>query len=204
MYKTAPRIIMRKLKDALRLKFEGQQANQQIDTTLGISKGVLTKYVGLAIVARLDWLTIAAMDEACLERRLLPAPRHSASHPVKPMRHSMTYDQGREMAMPKELSHNTGIAVYFCDPHSPWQRGSNENMNGLIRQYLPKGTDLSVCSQAQMDGCHRRPNQQPSSQGFGGTVPTGGLHRTAAQQPTTFNAHRLTNAALHFTFESAH
>jgi len=73
----APRINMRKLKDALRLKFEGQQSHQQIATALGISKGVVTKYVGLAVAARLDWTAIAAMDEASLERRLLPAPRPS-------------------------------------------------------------------------------------------------------------------------------
>jgi transposase, IS30 family len=53
---------------------------------------------------------------------------------AQPLRQSMTYDQGREMAMHKQLSQNTGIAVYFCDPYSPWQRGSNENMNALVRQ----------------------------------------------------------------------
>ena len=68
-----------------------------------------------------------------------------------PMRHSMTYDQGLEMAFNKELNHNTGIAGYYCDAYSPWQRGSNENMNGLVNQYLPKGTDLSVYSQEQLD-----------------------------------------------------
>ena len=73
----APRINMRKLKDALRLKLEGGQSHQQIATVLGISKGVVTKYVGLAIAAGLDWPAISAMDEAALERRLLSAPRPS-------------------------------------------------------------------------------------------------------------------------------
>ena len=78
-----------------------------------------------------------------------------------PMRQSMTYDQGREMAMHKELSRRTDIAVYFCDPHSPWQRGSNENTNGLVRQYLPKGTDLSGYSQEQLDAIADQINNRP-------------------------------------------
>ena len=77
-----------------------------------------------------------------------------------PLRLTLTYDQGKEMARHKDLAALTGLRVYFADPHAPWQRGSNENTNGLLRQYLPKSTNLSVFSQAELDAIAARLNSR--------------------------------------------
>src|SRR6202795_3458084 len=77
------------------------------------------------------------------------------------LRRSLTWDRGLEMAQHKSFTVDTEVKVYFCDPQSPWQRGSNENTNGLLRQYFPKRTDLSVYSQEELDDVALKLNQRP-------------------------------------------
>ena len=77
------------------------------------------------------------------------------------LRQTLTYDQGSEMALHRKLAERLRIDIYFCDPRSPWQRGSNENANGLVREYLPKGTDLSQFSHQQLTAIERSLNNRP-------------------------------------------
>src|SRR5512140_3579201 len=102
-------------------------------------------------------LKIPSKDTATLVAALA---KHVRKLPQE-LRRSLTWDRGKEMADHKNFTVATNVQVYFCDPHSPWQRGSNENTNGLLRQYFPKGTDLSRFSQTHLNKIALRLNQRP-------------------------------------------
>ena len=108
-----------------------------------------TRYVMLAKVANKETNTV--VSALIKQAKKLPTELYK----------SLTWDRGKELAAHKQFTLATDIDVYFCDPQSPWQRGSNENTNGLLRQYFPKGTDLSVYSQADLNRVARQLNERP-------------------------------------------
>jgi len=100
------------------------------------------------------------------------------------LRKTLTWDQGHEMAAHARIRMDAGIDIYFCDPHSPWQRGSNENTNGLLRQYFPKGTDLSVHSAAYLDEVAAELNNRPRKR-FDWDSPAKVLNQLLSAPPET-------------------
>ena len=113
----------------------------------------------------------SAIVASALARHVKQLPRQ--------LRRSLTWDRGLEMAQHKRFTMATDIKVYFCDPQSPWQRGSNEDTNGLLRQYFPKGTDLSKYSQVQLNKVALQLNQRPRET-LGFDTPANKLHACVA------------------------
>ena len=109
-----------------------------------------TRYL---MLVRVPTPRTAVIVKDALARQVLTLPEQ--------LRRSLTWDRGKEMGEHVAFSIDTGVTVYFCDPHSPWQRGSNENTNGLLRQYFPKGTDLSAYDQAELDAVANELNGRP-------------------------------------------
>lgn len=129
--------------------WEGDLLYGSIKTQIATLVERQTRYVMLVKVASKDTETV--INALIKHARKLPQELYK----------SLTWDRGKEMADHKRFTLATDISVYFCDPRSPWQRGSNENMNGLLRQYFPRGVDISKYSQAQLNAVARRLNERP-------------------------------------------
>ena len=122
--------------------------------------------IGTLVDRSTRFVILAKVDDASAEAVLEGFTRRLRTLP-KALRKTLTYDQGREMARHEELEKCTHLMVYFADPHSPWQRPTNENTNGLLRQYFPKGTDLSQYSQQYLTKVANEMNNRPrKSLGF--------------------------------------
>jgi IS30 family transposase len=122
--------------------------------------------VGTLVERTTLFTVLSRMNDASAESAL-SGFSHVLNRIEAQQRLSLTYDQGREMAEHQRLTQATGVKVYFADPHSPWQRGINENTNGLLRQYLPKGSDLSGFTQQELDAIAWKLNTRPrKSLGF--------------------------------------
>jgi IS30 family transposase len=130
-------------------------------------KGAYNRSSVGTLVERTTLFTVLAKMESATAEATLDGFSHVLNRIDAQKRLSLTYDQGREMAAHQQLTQNTGVKVYFADPHSPWQRGINENTNGLLRQYLPKGSDLSAFTQEELDDIAWKLNTRPrKSLGF--------------------------------------
>jgi IS30 family transposase len=137
--------------------------------------------VGVLVERRSRQVLLAKMDDATAASPLGGYTRQ-LNRIAAPLRQSLTYDQGKEMARHTELTAQTGVKVYCCDPHSPWQRGSCEKTNGLLRQHLPKGIDLALYSQEQLDEIADRLNQRPRA--IHGFFPSISVYRALLERLT--------------------
>jgi IS30 family transposase len=123
--------------------------------------GTKTSAIATLVERQTRYVQLVALPDGFKAQPVCQALAASVQTLPEQLRRSLTWDQGHEMADHKQFSVQTGLPVYFCDPRSPWQRGSNENTNGLLRQYFPKGRSLKDVTQARLDEVAARLNQRP-------------------------------------------
>jgi IS30 family transposase len=122
--------------------------------------GSANTHIATLVERRSRFVLLVKVDGKDTETVVVALGRQVCTLPAQ-LRSTVTWDRGMEMAAHVQFTVATGVAVYFCDPRSPWQRGSNENTNGLLRQYFPKKTDLSIYSQEELDAIAQRLNGRP-------------------------------------------
>lgn len=122
--------------------------------------GGRNSHIGTLVERQTRYLMLVKVRSKRTEEVVAALKRTVRKLPAQ-LRQSLTWDRGKELSQHKDFSLATNMKVYFCDPYSPWQRGSNENTNGLLRQYFPKGTDLSCFTQRQLDRIARELNERP-------------------------------------------
>ena len=122
--------------------------------------GSNNSYIATLVERHTRYVTLIKLDDKRTESVVSALIKQAKKLPSE-LYKSLTWDRGTEMKDHQRFTMATNINVYFCDPRSPWQRGSNENTNRLLRQYYPKGMDLSVPSQAELDKVARRLNERP-------------------------------------------
>ena len=129
--------------------WEGDLLTGANDTHIATLVERNTRFTMLAKIPRKDTTTVVA----ALAKHIRKLPEE--------LRRSLTWDQGKEMAEHARFTVDSRVRVYFCDPHSPWQRGTSENTNGLLRQYLPQRSDFSALTQKQLDAIAAELNGRP-------------------------------------------
>jgi IS30 family transposase len=122
--------------------------------------GTKNSYIATLVERHTRYVMLMKVEDRKTETVIDALIKHSKRLPDE-LYQSLTWDRGKELTDHKRFTLATDVKVYFCDPSSPWQRGSNENTNGLLRQYFPKGTDLSVHSQEHLDAVARQLNERP-------------------------------------------
>ena len=130
--------------------------------------------VGTLVERHSRFVLLFPLPDGFTAERMRPALTVAVLRLPQQLRRSLTWDQGREMAEHLQFTVDSGVQVYFCDPRSPWQRGTNENTNGLLRQYLPKSGDLRQLDQAALDAIAAELNGRPR-QTLGSKTPSQAL-----------------------------